>query len=186
MPALIIEVGCMVFVVAFFFCCGAILKNRCFLYTLAVILSFIFLVNLAAVTLAFVYKDKIKDDLGAVMNGTLSEYESNEEIRSGWDSLQADWPKCCGINEPQDWIRVIDEIPESCCIDTSLSCTNPDSENVRQNGCLGDINDTINNLWTWGGDVAIALLLIELFGVVMAISLGRQITMISSGNYEVV
>ncbi|XP_062504896.1 CD63 antigen-like [Corticium candelabrum] len=174
MPALIIAVGGIVFVVPFFACCGAIRKNRSLLYTFAVILSFLFLVNLAAVILAFVYKEEIKDDLGTLMNSTLSEYESNEVIKSGWNSLQADWPKCCGINEPQDWIRVIDKIPESCCIDTSLNCTNPDSADVRQNGCLGDIHDTIDNLWTYGGGVAGALLFFEILGVLMACKLAKD------------
>ncbi|XP_062503883.1 CD63 antigen-like isoform X2 [Corticium candelabrum] len=183
MPVLIIAVGCIVFLVAFFGCCGAILKNRCLLFTFAVILSFLFLVTLAAVILAFVYKDKIKDDLGTVMNTTLSEYETNEKINNGWNSLQADWPKCCGINEPQDWIRVIDKIPESCCIDASLDCTNPGSDNVRQNGCLGDIHDTIDNLWTSGAIIAAALLLIELLGVLMACTLAKDI---KASEYEIV
>lgn len=183
-PALIISIGCVIFIVAFFGCCGAITKSRCLLYTFVVLLSIIFILTLTGVILSFLNDDKVKDNVATVLNNTLDLYQEKPEIKKGWDSLQQDWPKCCGVNGPNDWLKASIPIPQSCCFDqaSGSECSTEES-NVRSNGCLSDIQDSISDFWTIAAAAAIAAMVVQCLGIFMACTLARGI---KSSEYEYV
>jgi hypothetical protein len=58
-PALIIAIGSIIFVVAFFGCFGAIRESRCLLYTFSVLLFILFVVTLTGAILVAVYRNQV-------------------------------------------------------------------------------------------------------------------------------
>jgi CD63 antigen len=120
-PALIIAIGSIIFVVAFFGCFGAIRESRCLLYTFSVLLFILFVVTLTGAILVAVYRNQIKDDLHDVMWNSMKKYETDKGVHKAWDNLQSDWPKCCGTYSYNDWGAINVSVPKSCCVDTD--CT---------------------------------------------------------------
>merc|ERR1712215_58939 len=60
-PMFLIVVGCIIFFVAFFGCCGAIKENHCMTLTFAVLLGVIFLMEIGAGVAAYKLKGQVND-----------------------------------------------------------------------------------------------------------------------------
>ncbi|EMP31015.1 Inositol polyphosphate 1-phosphatase [Chelonia mydas] len=58
-PIVIIVVGVVIFFVSFFGCCGASKENYCMVTTFAILLTCIFLVEIAAAIAGYIFKDKV-------------------------------------------------------------------------------------------------------------------------------
>jgi CD63 antigen len=58
-PVLLIVVGCIIFFVTFFGCCGAIKENHCMTITFSVLLAFIFLLELGAGIAAYMLRSDV-------------------------------------------------------------------------------------------------------------------------------
>jgi CD63 antigen len=61
-PVLLVVVGCLIFFVTFFGCCGAIKENHCMTITFSVLLALIFLLEMGAGIGAYMLRDKVKED----------------------------------------------------------------------------------------------------------------------------
>ena len=57
-PVLLVVVGCIVFFVTFFGCCGAVKENHCMTVTFSVLLALIFLLELGAGIGAYMMRDE--------------------------------------------------------------------------------------------------------------------------------
>ena len=66
-PTFLIAVGCIIFFVAFFGCCGAIKENHCMTLTFAVLMGVIFLMEIGAGIAAYKLKGQV---------GTLWDYKN--------------------------------------------------------------------------------------------------------------
>ncbi|KAG5875667.1 hypothetical protein JTB14_021837 [Gonioctena quinquepunctata] len=104
-PTLTIIVGAIVFVIAFFGCCGAIRESPCMLTTYAVILLTIFLLQIAVGIYAFleikdqdVFKAKVKNTLTSLFN----EYGTKNASQELVDLIQQEL-ECCGTTGPTYW-----------------------------------------------------------------------------------
>ena len=58
-PVFLVIVGCIIFFVAFFGCCGAIKENHCMTFTFAVLLGIIFLMEIGAGIAAYRLKSEV-------------------------------------------------------------------------------------------------------------------------------
>ena len=58
-PVLLVVVGCIIFFVTFFGCCGAIKENHCMTITFSVLLAFIFLLELGAGIAAYMLRSDV-------------------------------------------------------------------------------------------------------------------------------
>ena len=58
-PTFLIAVGCIIFFVAFFGCCGAIKENHCMTLTFAVLMGIIFLMEIGAGIAAYKLKGQV-------------------------------------------------------------------------------------------------------------------------------
>ncbi|KAK4807265.1 hypothetical protein QYF61_006326 [Mycteria americana] len=63
-PVAILVLGIIIFFISFFGCCGAWKESYCMVTTFAVLLSIIFLVEIAAAITGYVFKDKVGDSWG--------------------------------------------------------------------------------------------------------------------------
>ena len=58
-PVFLVIVGCVIFFVAFFGCCGAIKENHCMTFTFAILLGIIFLMEIGAGIAAYRLKHEV-------------------------------------------------------------------------------------------------------------------------------
>ncbi|KAL1122699.1 hypothetical protein AAG570_003026, partial [Ranatra chinensis] len=121
---LLISVGVLVFVVAFFGCCGSWFQSRCMLITYFSLVIIMFLLEFIVASLAFVYREDLSETIKAELTDGIKEHYKNPTdngIEEIWDHVHTRF-SCCGVNNYQDWydIKAWPEkkiVPASCCIE---------------------------------------------------------------------
>ncbi|KAF5307914.1 hypothetical protein FQR65_LT06481 [Abscondita terminalis] len=119
-PNLLIAIGAIIFLIAFFGCCGALKESFCMIITFSVLLILIFVLEFAAGISGYVLKNQTSDFLLEKLNITMSQYEPNNPKATSsrvWDGIQTEF-KCCGANNYSDWFNVEKlnhTLPLSCC-----------------------------------------------------------------------
>ena len=140
---ILIVLGAVVMIVAFFGCCGACTENPCEMYTYGTLLALIF-VALIGVTVTFViFKDEIERTVKDKMKKSIDKYNNSTtgDIKKIWDWVQKD-VKCCGVETYMDWNRVMEgehKVPDSCCKVETEGCGKAgffDTEKIYTEGCL--------------------------------------------------
>ncbi|KAK7864771.1 hypothetical protein R5R35_012267 [Gryllus longicercus] len=172
-PIILIAVGSIIFIVAFFGCCGAIKENNCMLITYAVLLLTIFTVQLAAGICGYIYRHEVKRGAEKEIIKSMDNYNSDVEIRDAWNILQSDL-ECCGVDGPRDWSVKRIPLPSSCCkhLDAEKMCKLSNSYSI---GCSSALKDKIEHFALIIGGVAIGIAFVQLLGVILACCLGRSI-----------
>jgi len=104
-PIFIIVVGVVIFVIAFYGCCGASRKSRCMLRTYAAFLIVICIVEIVAGITIYVHKGVLKDELAKNMKEGINNYNATyfEGVTQTWDLLQHEL-QCCGVDGQEDWV----------------------------------------------------------------------------------
>eukprot|EP00088_Acartia_fossae_P002135 TRINITY_DN1083_c0_g1_i1.p1 TRINITY_DN1083_c0_g1~~TRINITY_DN1083_c0_g1_i1.p1 ORF type:complete len:244 (-),score=82.06 TRINITY_DN1083_c0_g1_i1:403-1134(-) len=179
-PIFIIIIGVVIFVVAFFGCCGAWQESSCMIYTYAVLISVLLICEFGAAIAAFMLKGDLKDVMEKKFNEGLKNYNKTgyEGVTKTWDAVQVDF-KCCGVTSYTDWTNAGNSVPKSCCKNGQDTCEQKD---YFQAGCLALLEDTfINNIGIVGG-VALGVAFLQLVGVVFSCCLANRIR--KSGAYE--
>lgn len=195
-PILLVVVGCLIFIVTFFGCCGAIKEHYCMTMTFSCLLALIFLLEFGAGIAAYMLRtdvDKIVEDnmeKGLVNYGN-AEYEG---VTRTWDIVQHEL-KCCGAQEYMDWKNTTygqngDAVPDSCCITDADECgkgiITASSQEVTQriytNGCKDGFEKLIEENVAYIGSIGIGIALIQVIGVICACCLARTI----KNEYETV
>ncbi|NXW88488.1 CD63 protein, partial [Alopecoenas beccarii] len=136
-PIAILVLGIVIFFVSFFGCCGAWKESYCMVTTFAVLLSIIFLVEVAAAIAGYVFKDKVGMLMGGRPGG-LGQWHSPPPDPLGCVSSPPSQFRCCGANNYTDWstierFRANDTVPRSCCSSNATSCNvHPTPETVYE------------------------------------------------------
>lgn len=188
-PIVLIVVGVVIFVVSFFGCCGAWKENYCMVTTFAVLLTLIFLVEVAAAIAAYVFKDQAKAAFDDAFIDSMKKYDSSSEMKQAIDDLQQLF-KCCGANKTSDWASVMPfngtlDLPDSCCINQTKGCGKgqdiPTSTTIHKDGCVKGIKDWFDKNLKIIAGVAIGIAAFEVLGIIFACCLMRGIR----SGYEV-
>jgi len=193
LAVLLIVVGCIIFIIGFFGCCGAYKENYCMTMTFAVLLAIVFLLEITGGISAYVMRQQVGDEVMTKMIQTMRKYETDNSITDLWDDVQHDF-KCCGTYNMTDW-NVLDTygqdavsklwtLPDSCCIGSTTDGVLIESEDCGKNqsastfwevGCAdGFVKKVENNVWTIGG-VGIGLAFIQIIGIMLSCCLARAI-----------
>jgi len=189
---LLIVMGAIITIIAFFGCCGATKEHYCMLMTFAVLLGVIFIVELAGGIAGYVERSRVNDYLGGNMQASLPRYNATAQDAPTnviWDSMQADM-KCCGVGNWTDWKNArIDPLPMSCCRVQSRCDRNETTldakcgkggDNVTEcpiyeEGCLPKLGEKLRtNIGAIGG-VGVGVAFIQLIGIALACCLARGI-----------
>uniref|UniRef100_A0A2C9KTG3 Tetraspanin n=1 Tax=Biomphalaria glabrata TaxID=6526 RepID=A0A2C9KTG3_BIOGL len=182
---LLIIVGVIIFLLAFFGCCGAIKENYCLTMTFAVFLGIIFVLEIAAGIAGFVLRDDIDREIDDILTKTLPKYNNSSGIRKTWDSLQDEF-HCCGPDNYTQWksmgIFSGGNLPASCCKDSKLACSTNDTSNIYNEGCVSKFEDWLKDKVAIIGGVGIGLAFVQVVGILFACCLARAI----KKEYEVV
>ncbi|XP_059612554.1 23 kDa integral membrane protein-like isoform X2 [Phlebotomus argentipes] len=170
-PILLIILGSVVFVIAFFGCCGAIRESHCLTMTYAAFMLILIIgqIVIAAITFAFA------GDIASVMTKTFDriflEQDNVQVNRELVDTVQMNL-QCCGPRGPADWTPQIGPIPPSCCESGVSQCN---AGNAFQTGCIAALEDWVDmskHIIAW---VALGVALIQLVALIFACCLGNHI-----------
>ncbi|XP_018335537.1 CD63 antigen [Agrilus planipennis] len=177
-PVILIIVGIIVFVIAFFGCCGAVRENHCMIVTFSVFLVVIFCLELTTGIIGYVKRSEIEGMLENKMNSTMYKYYNTSQVQNSWDILQHE-VKCCGMNGPEDWTLVNhfnNSLPHTCCPNSSKddSCT-INSLDKYTKSCLEGLKEKLQNYAAVLGGIGIGVACVQLFGIIFACCLARSI-----------
>ncbi|XP_041567559.1 CD63 antigen [Taeniopygia guttata] len=185
-PAAVLGLGVLIFLTAFLGCCGAWRESHCMVTTFAVLLSLIFLVQLAAAVTGYVFRHKVHGLVEEGLWRALRSYEEDAALRATLDSFQQEL-SCCGVNNYTDWASVgsfgaNDSVPSSCCRQPSAACNlHPTPATVFAKGCLPSLEAWVRRNLVVLAAVALGVAFFEVLGVVFSCCLMRGIR----SGYEV-
>ncbi|XP_063802124.1 tetraspanin-18 [Pseudophryne corroboree] len=186
---LVLALGAMLFLLGFLGCCGAIRENKCLLLFFFMFILVIFLAELSAAILAFLFRENLTRD--AFTKDLKRHYQGNstDVFTSTWNSVMTTF-ECCGVNGPEDFgdtlqfkTHVYGVVPEACC---RRSVLRRDREmlshtecmmgtEVNRQGCYATILNSLEPYVYVAGALAIGVLAVELFAMIFAMCLFRGI-----------
>ncbi|XP_038010205.1 uncharacterized protein LOC119708189 isoform X1 [Motacilla alba alba] len=79
---LLVVVGVLTFLITFCGCVGSLRENICLLQTFSVCLTIIFLLQLAAGALGFVFSDKARGKVSEIINGAIVHYRDDLDLQN--------------------------------------------------------------------------------------------------------
>jgi len=187
-PVFMIVVGCIIFFVAFFGCCGAIKENHCMTTTFAVLLGVIFLMEVGAGIAAYQLKAEVNDLIEKNMERGMAHYNETgyEGVTKTWDVVQREIG-CCGTQEFRDWSNTTfsdkSNVPDSCCLSDIAGCgksiltQNDDNAamKVHTQGCFKSFSEQIKSNISAVGGVGIGIGILQFVGMVFAACLSRSL-----------
>lgn len=184
---LLIIVGVIIFVVAFFGCCGAWKRSYCMLMIFSILLIVIFVLEIAGGIAAYVARNQVEQVIVTKMNEGMINYSDSEGVRKTWNHLQTEL-QCCGVTNYTDWqsvnVTTTGDVriprPTSCCNvpvvadNTNSTCVN-NLNTINQDGCLPKFEEWVKgNILTVGG-VGIAFGVLQIIGIILACCLTKQV-----------
>lgn len=175
-PILTIVVGALVFITAFFGCCGAIKESSCMLTTYSVILLTIFIIQVAIGVFVFLQVKDSADFKGELTKGlkkAFDQYGKNEESKEGVDATQK-FLECCGVDSPQYWHFSNGSYPLSCCSAKTENC-NISSPSLHTEGCVSKLYTFLSKTTKALGIVVLGIAAAELLGALFGLCLASSI-----------
>ena len=185
---LLIISGCLVAIIGFLGCCGAVKKYQCMLITYAVVVLLIFLLEIGTGVYTYVKRGTLQGKLEqGLKEGIMKEYGKDNLADKGLTKA-IDWfqknVECCGFDGPDDWMtsywhnqtmaKNSTDVPTSCCNNQKSSCNATiGSPDIFHQGCIAQGELLVKDNVAIIGGVGIGVAVIQLFGVVLAICLNK-------------
>lgn len=130
---MLIGAGAVILITGIIGCIGAIQRNSRTLMIYFILLAILFIIELLAGILAFVYHESIHDELKGELTGNLNKnynVTGQEALTKAVDMMQQDF-KCCGVESYADWqesrFYIENDLklktPESCCKTVTPGCS---------------------------------------------------------------
>ncbi|XP_061920900.1 tetraspanin-33 [Entelurus aequoreus] len=210
-PALmLLVIGVLMFIITFCGCVGSLRENICLLQFFCISLTVIFLLQLVAGVLGFVFSDKARNKVTKMVTNAIVHYRDDIDLQNLIDFGQKEFG-CCGAVSYGDWSKNMYfncttsnpsrercSVPFSCCIITKDKVINTmcgqgmqemeyikAGDHIYTNGCIDKLVDWIHsNLFLLGG-IALGLAIPQLVGIVLSQILINQIKdQIELQNYK--
>ncbi|KAM0731887.1 CD63 antigen [Formica fusca] len=180
-PSLLIAIGSIIFVIAFFGCCGAVREDHCMIITFCTLLAMIFILEIIGGTMGYVMRSQVATVAKNKMMETMSNYNNSGEIQYVWDNLQRDF-ECCGTNNASDWTNLKEPllgIPMSCCDEVigavgKTNCT-LESPKLHHRGCIDAFAHFAEKHASKIAGVGLSLGAIQLIGIFLSSYLAKSI-----------
>ncbi|KAM9468038.1 tetraspanin-11 isoform 1-T3 [Clarias gariepinus] len=173
--------GGLVMITGFLGCCAVIREQRNLLSTYFSCLLVIFLIELVAGVLAYVYYQRLSEELKQHLSKTMTEnyaQPGKEGITQAVDRLQQDF-KCCGSNNSLDWqnsvyVRSSESenrmVPDSCCKTMTHRCgkrDHPSNIYKVEGGCITKLEQFLADHLLIIGAVGIGVACLQLAGALL-------------------
>lgn len=179
----LIIIGCVIFVVAFFGCCGACTENSCMMTTFGTLLLLILLVEIGLAIAIYIFKGDVRDIISKEMNEGMKHFaeEGYEGVTDTWNILQNDL-SCCGVDTYADWrnstkFANTNDVPDSCCKSVAEGCGKNQRSNptrINEDGCFSKFETWVVDNAAIVGGIGVAILVIQVIGMIVACCLARQ------------
>nr|XP_057933813.1 tetraspanin-11 isoform X3 [Doryrhamphus excisus] len=188
---ILILAGGLVVVTGFLGCCAVIREQRSCLSTYFFCLLLIFLIELVAGVLAYVYYQRLSEELKQHLKQTMTDnyaQPGKEAITLAVDKLQQDF-KCCGSDNHQDWTTSVyitskhargRLVPDSCCKSMMPDCgvrDHPSNIYNVEGGCITKLEQFLAQHLLVIGAVGIGVACLQICGMVLTCCLYRRIKM---------
>ncbi|XP_059402419.1 CD151 antigen-like isoform X1 [Carassius carassius] len=192
---ILIGSGAVVMLTGILGCCATIREQRGLLRVFFVLLLLIFLLEITAGFLAYVYYQEcfpLCYQLNAELRADLKEkmvqnYQQpgQEHITRAIDNLQQDL-KCCGSNSSADWregawIQISGDrrlVPDSCCKTPTVGCglrDHPSNIYKVEGGCISKLEEFILQHLIILGSVGLGIALIQIVGMIFTCCLYQSL-----------
>jgi len=165
-PILFMVIGSIIFIVAFFGCCGAIKESHCMTVTYSTFLMILLLAQIVLAIVVFVYIGDLQEATRPVIRQLWTRHQETAG-RQIWDGIQQAL-QCCGLNNAAEWVP---DIPSSCCPGTGFC----NAQSAFKTGCETAVIDFISTSGNIIGAVALGVAGIELIGFIFACCLANSI-----------
>jgi len=165
-PILFMIIGAIIFIVAFFGCCGAIKESHCMTVTYSTFLMVMLIAQIVLAIIVFVYIGDLQEATRPVIRQLWGRH-GEPAGRQIWDGIQQTL-QCCGLNNALEWGI---DVPNSCCANGG-SCSAATAFPVGCESALFDFIATSGNII---GAVALGVAGIELIGFIFACCLANSI-----------
>ncbi|XP_027787963.2 tetraspanin-6 isoform X3 [Marmota flaviventris] len=167
-------------------CFKSVLLIYTFIFWYAMFLTLIFLVELVAGIVGFVFRHEIKNSFKTNYEKALKQYNSTGDYRSeAVDKIQSTL-HCCGVTNYNDWkdtkYYIETGFPKSCC---KLEDCSPqkDADKVNNEGCFIKVMTIIESEMGVVAGISFGVACFQLVGIFLAYYLSRAIT---NNQYEIV
>ncbi|XP_010885654.2 tetraspanin-11 isoform X2 [Esox lucius] len=186
---ILILAGALVMVTGFLGCCAVIREQRSCLSAYFCCLLLIFLIELVAGLLAYVYYQRLSGELKQHLRQTMTEnyaQPGKEAITQAVDRLQQDF-KCCGSNNSFDWrdsvyVSSVESegraVPDSCCKTITPHCgrrDHPSNIYKTEGGCISKLEKFLADHLLIVGAVGTGVACLQICGMVFTYCLHKRI-----------
>jgi len=181
-PVFIIILGAIIFVVAFFGCCGASKENKCMMYTYGFLLFVILIAQIGAGIAAFLLKGDLNQAIQKNMADGMKNYGAPgySGVDATWDTVQRGF-ECCGVNSWEDWKNIStaglpkQSVPDSCCREEEKDCgKKPTASDLWDQGCYDTFSEDFSDNIKYVGVTALCVAAAEFFIISLACCLGKK------------
>ncbi|XP_063973654.1 CD63 antigen-like isoform X2 [Diachasmimorpha longicaudata] len=184
----LIVIGSIIFVIAFFGCCGAIRESHCMTVTYAVLLLTILVIQVGIAIWAFVALKHVEPStVEEILQTPVKEYWRKESARSEVDLIQ-ETLHCCGAKSADDWSMqpLNGTIPWSCCkVEKDNKRQFCNAREAYPHGCGEKLSQLLKMIGKGLGGIALGIAGVELVGIIFALCLANSIRNEDRRNYRV-
>ncbi|KAK0076020.1 hypothetical protein PV325_006011 [Microctonus aethiopoides] len=175
----VIVIGCIIFVIAFFGCCGAIREHHCMVVTYAIFLLSILIIQIAlSVYLFVVINGMNENDIKRAYEKVFNEYWVDDGDQAVVNTVQAGL-SCCGAAGPEDYMNMphsTGNYPWSCCaIKDNKEIKTCAAEEVYRRGCDDLLVGSLKSGGKLLGGIVLGIAGVELIGIIFALCLANSI-----------
>ncbi|XP_052800898.1 CD151 antigen-like [Mya arenaria] len=181
---ILIATGALILIMGVLGCVASCQENRCLLFTYALFLLLIFLLEAVAGVLAYMYNGVIHEELTRNLNDTMmNSYKYDATLTKAIDDMHVEF-KCCGSRSFEDWrhskwLKSSNDsrkTPDSCCITVSDLCALRDHpSNIHYPGCAVTLQTITQESLILIGGIALGFCFIQIFGIIFSCCLIRKV-----------
>ncbi|XP_059831383.1 CD151 antigen-like [Hemitrygon akajei] len=186
---ILVVAGAVVMLTGILGCCATFKERKNLLQWYFALLLFIFLLEILAGILAYIYYQQLSDDLKTNLRVTMIEkyrVAGNEKITKAVDKLQQEF-RCCGSNNSLDWNDSVwvkssnaggRVVPDSCCKTRTTGCgkrDHPSNIYKVEGGCITKLEGFIMAHLKIIGAVGIGIACVQIFGMIFTCCLYRSL-----------
>ncbi|XP_065126051.1 CD151 antigen, like [Paramisgurnus dabryanus] len=186
---ILIVAGVIVMITGVLGCCATFKEQRRLLRVYFVLLLCIFLLEILAGVLAYIYYQQLNEELKVNLRETMvQKYNQPEQdhVTKAVDKLQQEF-KCCGSNSSSDWkesawihssLSSGRFVPDSCCKSPTELCgkrDHPSNIYKVEGGCITKLENFILNHLQIIGAVGVGVACVQIVGMFVTCSLYRSL-----------
>ncbi|KAM8865005.1 tetraspanin 36 [Synchiropus picturatus] len=170
--AIIIGVSVVMFIIGLVGCCATLKESKFGLSFFFLIIMVIFVAEVAALVLSFIYKGKINGELEVSMNQTFGKYDGQNVESIAVDNLQKQL-QCCGVKNYTSWSTTSwfsthnSTVPLTCCKSNSTGCTGQldQLDLLNHEGCETKLERLLQDVLGYAMLVILGFAIIKFFGM---------------------